>query len=201
MAKRPSSQAAAVLDIFADESLARAQDALQAATAPVRKIPLPQAPKAPRTEAPRATATQKPEKAPEKLTAASKPSGGGEESPPEEPRSPSAPEPLARKVERNVGMKLRLPQSMKADFQTFKAELSTALGGTYIEDSNIGRPLIELLLADDRERILEVAREHRDTLRRPINRDALAMAEFDSALSSIFTEALRRRRKAPRAHD
>jgi hypothetical protein len=87
---------------------------------------------------------------------------------------------------------------LKSDFQRFRAELSEALGGVYIEDSNIGRPLLERLLIEDRERILQVAKDHRGTLRRPVNRDPVKMAEFDDALGTIFGEALRRRRASKR---
>jgi hypothetical protein len=91
---------------------------------------------------------------------------------------------------------------MKSDFQAFKAELSSALGGVFIEDSNIGRSLLEILLAgDDRARILEVARERGGEIRRPANCDAVAMAEFDAAIGAIFLEARKRRRRTAKHDD
>ena len=192
MPKRPTSTKSPLLDIFGDDNLARVEEALGPATAPV-SLALRSAParsgqwNALNRNAPAHRREPRP--------------GVGEEAAPNGRAVESLPRPNTKAPLRNVGMKLRLPQSMKAEFQTFKAEFSAALGGVYIEDSNIGRPLIELLLADDRERILELAGEKRDTLRRPMNHDALAMAEFDAALAAIISEALKQRRRTRRAHD
>lgn len=96
-------------------------------------------------------------------------------------------------------LKFRVPQTLRSDFQTFKAELSAVLGGVALDDSNLGRPLLEHFLLDQRERILEAAGAFRGKLRRPANGDAIGMAEFDHLLGEIFGEARRRRRTSPTA--
>jgi hypothetical protein len=106
------------------------------------------------------------------------------------------PEPL---LEPNVPLKFRVPQTLRSEFQTFKAELSAVLGGIALDDSNLGRPLLEHLLLEQRERILEAAGSFRGKLRRPANGDAVGMAEFDHLLGEIFGEARRRRRTPPSA--
>ena len=116
----------------------------------------------------------------------------GRAAPVEEPE----PEPLP---ESNVPLKFRVPQTLRSDFQTFKAELSAVLGGVALDDSNLGRPLLEHFLLDQRERILEAAGAFRGKLRRPANGDAIGMAEFDHLLGEIFGEARRRRRTSPTA--
>jgi hypothetical protein len=97
-------------------------------------------------------------------------------------------------------VKFRVPQSLKNQFQTFVVELATALGVS-IDDSNIGRPLLERLLVEDRERILQTAKDYRGKLRRPVNRDPLAMAEFDEQIGAIFADAHKRRRTARRGDE
>jgi hypothetical protein len=106
------------------------------------------------------------------------------------------PEPL---LEPNVPLKFRVPQTLRSEFQTFKAELSAALGGIALDDSNLGRPLLEHFLVEQRERILESAGAFKGRLRRPANGDAVGMAEFDLLLGEIFGEARRRRRTSPTA--
>ncbi len=116
----------------------------------------------------------------------------GRAAPVEEPE----PDPLP---ESNVPLKFRVPQTLRSEFQTFKAELSAVLGGVALDDSNLGRPLLEHFLLDQRERILEAAGAFRGKLRRPANGDAIGMAEFDHLLGEIFGEARRRRRTSPTA--
>ena len=82
---------------------------------------------------------------------------------------------------------------MRSDYKRFTAELAAALGVT-VDDSNVGRPLIEHFLGEQSERILEIARTHAGTLKRPANGDAVGMAEFDDAIGKIFAEARKRRR-------
>jgi hypothetical protein len=102
-------------------------------------------------------------------------------------------------LEPNVPLKFRVPQTLRSEFQTFKAELSAALGGVALDDSNLGRPLLEHFLVEQRERILEAASSFKGRLRRPANGDAVAMAEFDHSLGEIFSEARKRRRATPSA--
>jgi hypothetical protein len=116
----------------------------------------------------------------------------GRAAPVEEPEPEPLPEP-------NVPLKFRVPQTLRSEFQTFKAELSAALGGVALDDSNLGRPLLEHFLVEQRERILEAAGPFRGKLRRPANGDAVGMAEFDHLLGEIFGEARRRRRASPTA--
>jgi len=100
--------------------------------------------------------------------------------------------------EANVSLKFRVPYDLRAQFQTFKAELSSTLG-TLLDDSNLARPYLELLVSDFRERILEVAETRRGMLRRPGHGDTVAMAEFDEALAEIIRDAVRRRRSVNRS--
>jgi hypothetical protein len=76
---------------------------------------------------------------------------------------------------------------------TFKAELSAALGGVSLDDSNIARPLLEEFLVEYRERILEAAQAFEDSLVRPRNGDAVGMAEFDHTIGELFKQARKRR--------
>ena len=116
----------------------------------------------------------------------------GRAAPVEEPEPEPLPEP-------NVPLKFRVPQTLRSEFQTFKAELSAALGGVALDDSNLGRPLLEHFLVEQRERILEAAAAFKGRLRRPANGDPVGMAEFDHALGEIFGEARKRRRAAASA--
>jgi hypothetical protein len=109
------------------------------------------------------------------------------------------PEPESQILEPNVPLKFRVPQTLRSEFQTFKAELSAALGGVALDDSNLGRPLLEHFLVDQRDRIIEAAVAFKGKLRRPANGDAVGMAEFDHTLGEIFREARKRRRSAPPA--
>jgi len=115
-------------------------------------------------------------------------------------RAAAAPEPEPQPIpEPNVPLKFRVPQTLRSEFQTFKAELSAALGGVALDDSNLGRPLLEHFLVEQRERILEAAGGFKGRLRRPANGDAVGMAEFDHLLGEIFGEARKRRRAAAAA--
>ncbi|MCP5055149.1 MAG: hypothetical protein GY937_00315 [bacterium] len=97
-------------------------------------------------------------------------------------------------------LKFRVPQTLRSEFHTFKAELSAALGGIALDDSNLARPLVEYFLVEQRERILEEAVAFKGKLKRPANGDAVGMAEFDHTIGEIFREARKRRRagSAPR---
>lgn len=99
-------------------------------------------------------------------------------------RSPasSAPEP-------HVPLKFEVPRSMRAEFQAFRAELGSALGGVALDNSNIGRALLARLLGPDRARVLEAARRSGGALRRPRNDDLDAMEAFDAALREVFERA------------
>lgn len=82
-----------------------------------------------------------------------------------------------------------MPRSTRAEFQAFRAELSAALGGVAVDNSNIGRALLARLLGPERARVLEAARVIRGTLTRPRNDDAEAMAAFDEALVALLTDS------------
>jgi hypothetical protein len=151
----------------------------------LRTVP---APEPARIEAPEKVAFEAPEAAHEPVSKARK------------GRAASAPEPEPEPVlEPNVPLKFRVPQTLRSEFQTFKAELSAALGGVALDDSNLGRPLLEHFLVDQRDRILEAAGAYKGRLRRPANGDAVGMAEFDHLLGEIFGEARKRRRGSPTA--
>ena len=105
-------------------------------------------------------------------------------------QAPSLPEP-------NVPLKFRVPQSLRSEFHRFKAELAAVLGGVALDDSNLARPLVELFLVEQSERILKEASTFRGQIKRPPNGDAVGMAEFDHALGNIFRRAARQRASRP----
>jgi hypothetical protein len=192
MAKRPAQGAARPLDIFDQSDIEKASAALSLATAPQ------EAPERAPKESPKRFTVNAPQTQPDASSEPHLPKEAG--------KAEDAYAALSARYTGNrgvhVGMKLRLPRAMKAEFQAFKAELSSALGGVFIEDSNIGRSLLENLLGgDDRGRILEVARERGEEIRRPANSDAVAMAEFDAAIGAIFLEARKRRRRTTKHDD
>lgn len=212
MPKRRPNNAVEPLDIFSSPRLGAA---MAAATSP--EPILPPAPAAPlqlrsgepeearysalrtvpepeseRTEAELRGPVEPASTAPETTSRPAPKARKGRAAPVEEPE----PEPIP---ESNVPLKFRVPQTLRSEFQTFKAELSAVLGGVALDDSNLGRPLLEHFLLDQRERILEAAGAFRGKLRRPANGDAIGMAEFDHLLGEIFGEARRRRRTSPTA--
>jgi hypothetical protein len=213
MPKRRPVSATEPLDIFENPRLS---SAMAAATSPE---PVPRAPSQARLQVPEevepAPATSlrsvprapesTPTEPPEAPSSASEPAPKPVETGPakgrkgraevaEEPEPEELPEP-------NVPLKFRVPQTLRSEFQTFKAELSAALGGVVLDDSNLGRPLLEHFLVDQRDRIIETAATFKGKLRRPANGDAVGMAEFDHTLGEIFSEARKRRRSAPSAGD
>lgn len=202
MPKRRPSSSSQPLDIFADERLS---SAMQAATSPV---PVPaDEPKevlpAPETREPALRSLPSPpEMAPETAPRApiSEPQKALETAPTEDPkpakgRANGAEEPEVEEFpEPNVPLKFRVPQTLRSEFHTFKAELSAALGGIALDDSNLARPLVEYFLVEQRERILEEAVAFKGRLKRPANGDAVGMAEFDHTIGEIFREARKRRR-------
>ena len=94
----------------------------------------------------------------------------------------------------NVTLRFRVPSGLKGDWSEFKGELSSALGVS-LNDSNLGRPLFELLMVDYREQILEQAAEIRGTLKRPALNDRMGMAEFDEEIGQMLKKAIKQRRK------
>ena len=143
----------------------------------------------PKTKKPNAwqTVSVEPQKAPESQSAVARPP---------KPAAPETPQEEAISAhEPHVTLKLRVPQGMRADFKRFTAELGGVLGVT-VDDSNIGRPLIEHFLNEQRDRILEVARSERSRLKRPANGDAVGMAEFDEAIGRVFAQARKRKRRS-----
>lgn len=213
MPKRRPSSATEPLDIFQNPRLS---SAMAAATSP-EPLPPPASPARESTpeEEDSAPATglrsvpRTPESAP--VEPAKEPSVTAESAPKEagtkaaksrKGRAEAVEEPEPEELpEPNVPLKFRVPQTLRSEFQTFKAELSAALGGVVLDDSNLGRPLLEHFLVEQRERIIETAAAFKGKLRRPANGDAVGMAEFDHTLGEIFGEARKRRRSAPSASD
>ena len=188
MAKR-SSVSPASIDIFNDDRLSTAA---AAATAPLIPEPAPSELRYPQSSEIEA------ENSPRTPELGQGKGGVGQGAQASSEAAPvTAPLPEAP-VEPNVPLKFRVPQSMRSDFQTFKAELSAVLG-VALDDSNLGRPLIENILAEQKERILEAAEGFRGRLKRPANGDAVGMAEFDHTLGELFHDA-RKRRRATRAN-
>ena len=213
MPKRRPNTAEKPLDIFDNPRLS---NAMAAATGlePVAEAAAEPAESAPEeTPKPPATSLRSVPSAPvsEPETAPSSRVSEPDEAPKEPPKAAPKEPPKGRKgraqtepevgpalpPEPNVPLKFRVPQNLRSEFQTFKAELSAALGGVALDDSNLGRPLLEHFLLDQRDRILEAAGAFRGELRRPANGDAVGMAEFDHTLGEIFREARKRRRASP----
>ena len=225
MPKRRPNASAEPLDIFSNPRLGAAMAAatstetaapaaLEPASPPAPawlRVPTPGAERAPASGASEAAAAAHPaprfheERPAAALVSAPAPAPA---SPAAAPRLATAPrkgraaaveEPaIEAPIDPNVALKFRVPQTLRSEFQTFKAELSAVLGGVALDDSNLGRPLLEHFLVEQRERILEAAGSFRGRLRRPANGDTVGMAEFDHALGEIFSEA-RKRRRAPSA--
>ena len=97
----------------------------------------------------------------------------------------------------NVPLRFRIPSDLKGEWSSFMGELTAALGGVSLDDSNIGRPLIELLLVDYKDRILGNAEAIKGTLKRPALADRLAMAEFDEEIGQVLRKSITQRKKRP----
>ena len=184
MRRRPGSASDDPLDIFDDERfIAALAGATQpAATAPTEPVPSA-APAAPTEKPARKPAIARrwppPARPDQRATR-------GRATRPAATETPPPPEP-------NVPIRFRVPQTLRSEFQTFKAELAAVLGGVALDDSNLARPLVEHFLVEHRERILEEAAAFRGQLKRPPNGDAVGMAEFDHSIGEIFRRAYRRR--------
>ena len=165
------------LDIFDDERFA---NALAGATRPTAAAPNTPKPPQPVSAVPAALAAEPPSRASTPLPA---------------PRPAAAPTPSL--PEPNVPLKFRVPQSLRSEFHRFKAELAAVLGGVALDDSNLARPLVELFLVEQGERILKEASAFRGQIKRPPNGDAVGMAEFDHAIGNIFRRAARLRAPRP----
>lgn len=197
MPKRRPSQSAAVDDIFEDSRLT---DAMTRAIGPVEVDP----PEANEHDEPSAIAgkllhhpsAQQHEKPSES------PSEADFKPAPAEPTSGS-PEPEKRKngalkaPEANVPLKARVPRTLRANFAKLIADLSAALDGVKLDDSNVLRPVIERLILKH-EYLVEAFAAHAGELKRPPNGDAVAMLEFDDAIGKLIDEAEKLHRQRSR---
>ena len=187
MRKRPATAATDLaLDIFDDE---RFTSAMTAATRPAEEVATdsPQPPSAvsnPPTSPERPAL--EPLTEPKSTLTTELHSGKRRASEPSTLATQAAPEP-------NVPLKFRVPQTLRSEFHRFKAELAATLGGVALDDSNLARPLVEIFLIEQSERILEEAAAFRGHIKRPPNGDALGMAEFDHSIGEIFRRARKRR--------
>ena len=109
---------------------------------------------------------------------------------------------VARRRESVVTVKFRVPLSLKLEFQRLKAQLSLALGGVVIDDSQLIRVLLRYFLAHD-ARVLEAVEQAGQSLVRPFNRDYEAMEAFERSLCALVwggldggSHAQRRRRSS-----
>ena len=206
MPKRRPTASSQPLDIFSDDRLANAMEAATSpvpppAAAPERSLPA-RIPAPEERESALRSVPSAPERAPERAPepAVSEPEPVPETAPKEDPkaakgRANGAAEPEVEELpEPNVPLKFRVPQTLRSEFHTFKAELSAALGGIALDDSNLARPLFEYFLVEQRDRIIEEAAAFKGKLKRPANGDAVGMAEFDHAIGEIFQAARKRRR-------
>lgn len=91
----------------------------------------------------------------------------------------------------NAHLKFRVRQTTRARFDTFRAELSVALGGARLMDSNVGRALLDWFLFEVGEGVLIAVRRDATVLQRPASDDVAAMSAFDEALQAALSRALR----------
>lgn len=91
-------------------------------------------------------------------------------------------------------VKIRVRRETRSRFDSFKAELSAALGGARLMDSNLGRAVLDWLLFEIGDEVLEAARESAEELRRPASDDLAGMAAFDNALRAIIARAANERK-------
>ncbi len=91
-------------------------------------------------------------------------------------------------------VKIRVRRTTRSQFDVFKAELSTALGGARLMDSNVGRAVLDWFLFEVGDQVLEAARDRTDVLRRPASDDLVGMAAFDDELRAIIARAVQRER-------
>ena len=187
MRRRPADAPDDPLDIFDDERFTAALAGATQPTAPASPEPAPfraaDGPRGAPTEAPAAKPVATRRSPP---TTREQRASTGRAARPAAAETPPPPEP-------NVPIRFRVPQTLRSEFQKFRAELSAVLGGVALDDSNLARPLVEHFLVEHRERILEEAVAFRGQLKRPPNGDAVGMAEFDHAIGEIFRKARRRR--------
>lgn len=92
-------------------------------------------------------------------------------------------------------VKIRVRRTTRGRFDAFKADLSTALGGARLMDSNLGRAVLDWFLFEVGDQVLEAARERADVLRRPASDDLAGMAAFDDELRAIIARAVRYQRE------
>ena len=148
------------IDIFADDDLAMAQQALEAATG----------------EPPRASV-----EGPVlgdwagELTESPQPVG----------------QPLVEATDAHL--KFRVRPSSRGKFDEFKTELSIALGGARLVDSNVGRAVIDWFMGEGAPIVLRYLEANPTELQRPASDDQVAMAEFDAAIAKLVAHALQRR--------
>ena len=188
MRRRPANAPDDPLDIFNDE---RFTTALAGATQPTTVPASTESARSRPADPPRAAPTETPAVKPvarrkSPPTTRAQRASTGRVARPAAAETPPLPEP-------NVPIRFRVPQTLRSEFQKFRAELSAVLGGVALDDSNLARPLVEHFLVEHRERILEEAAAFRGQLKRPPNGDAVGMAEFDHAIGEIFRRARRRR--------
>ena len=187
MRKRPAPATTdQALDIFDDERFATAMDA--ATRPPAEAIPDEPSRPLPTVSSPATSSERQPPEA--RATPPSTPTTQRRSG----KRRTSAPSALETSVppEPNVPLKFRVPQTLRSEFHRFKADLAAELG-VALDDSNLARPLVEIFLIEQRERVLEEAGAFRGRIKRPPNGDTVGMAEFDHAIGEIFRKARRRR--------
>jgi hypothetical protein len=196
MPKRRPSQNTAIDDIFEDTRLT---EAMTKATAPVEENP-PETveenpPEAKEHDEPTVTAgkllqhptaqhQEKPSQSPSEADSKPVPVKATQGSPEPEKRKNEA----LKAPEANVPLKARVPRTLRSNFAKLIADLSAALDGVKLDDSNILRPVIERLILKH-EYLVEAFTAHAGELKRPPNGDAVAMLEFDDAIGKFIDEA------------
>jgi len=176
MRKKPPSRSDAI-DVFEDDDLSQAQALLSGDTAPpegnVKHGAMAISPPTSLAET--------------RSIAATRPNGhdsAGEEA----HAGGAAPVPVPHVEPTSSHLKLRVRQTTRARFDAFRGELSVALGGVRVTDSNLGRAIIDWFLENGVDEVVECARGR--VLRRPPSDDVAGMAAFDEALVETIEEAL-----------
>ena len=169
MAKKPKTTRRD-FDIFSDGDLSIAQDVLSEATAPLAihentaGIPIANKDDGLDASDPMPTQTISPDEEFSQLPAEAEPT--------------------------NISMKIRVKQSTRERFDGFKLDLSIALGGTRLTDSQIVRTLLDICLQELSEDFLLSARDIGGSLTRPGSADLIALTAFDHALGEMFRSAM-----------
>ena len=95
----------------------------------------------------------------------------------------------------NVLFRARIPQESKTGWMQLKSNMSAVLSRS-LDDANLLRPLMEIIITEYEQDILEAATDAaQDFPKRPANNKPMEMLEFDNAIKEIYQKALSARKR------